>query len=73
MQRELIYCGVFLLLPFEPSAGQNATQGGAGYSVDFTTVTISQKYVRGFRPGRPLMPTLFPKLDPRMSLDTIRT
>jgi hypothetical protein len=36
-----------------------ATQGGAGYSVDFTAVAISQKYVRVFQPGRPLMPTLF--------------
>jgi hypothetical protein len=24
-KRELIYCGVFLLLPFGPSAGQNAS------------------------------------------------
>jgi hypothetical protein len=51
MQRELIYCGVFLLLPFEPSAGQNATQGGAGYSVDFTTVTISQNTFEDSDPG----------------------
>jgi len=28
MHKELIYCGVFLLLPFGPSAGQNASNTG---------------------------------------------
>jgi hypothetical protein len=34
-----------------------ATQGGADVLSIFTAVAISQKYVRVFLPGRPLMPT----------------
>jgi len=48
----------FCCCPFTPSAGQNASNAEwVGYSVDFTAVAISQKYVRVFRPGRPLIPT----------------
>lgn len=46
------------MLPFGPSAGQNASNTGwGGYPVDFYRCCHLTKYVRVFRPGRPLMPT----------------
>jgi len=77
MQKELIYCGVFLLSPFRPSAGQNASNTGWGGGNILSILPLLPSHKNTFEcsdPGRPLMPTPFlPRLDPQDVTDTIRT
>jgi len=61
---DLLWCFPVVAIQTQALDRMQSNTGWGGCPVDFTAVAISQKYVRVFRPGRPLMPTLFfPKLD----------